>query len=286
MKPYTITHSLRTTNGVVYNSPHSGTYFPEHFLENIIVEKKLLESSGDTLVDQLIRQVDRHGSQIFINHYARSYVDTNRAPNEIDPAMFTDIPPKTKFFKSEKVMRGFGVIPRRAYDGTPIYAAPLPFDCARHRLTHIYHPIHQALSDLLQEVKQQAGYYLLVDCHSMPSYPFIGSRLPAHTQPDVVLGNYHGKSCQHKISAFIEKHFSEHGLTVAFNNPYAGGYNTVHYGNPHRKEYAIQIEINRKLYIDEKTLMPHDGFIRIQTMFTELAQKLNEELPGLMSGKT
>jgi len=274
MRPFSIFHPKNDPNGILFNSPHSGMYLPEDFRTQITLDPALLHHSGDILVDQLIRDVPKSGAMSLINHYARTYVDTNRDVQEIDPDMFhnPNLPPTVK---SPKVARGFGIFSRKSYDGQDIYGAKLPATEIDHRLSHVYHPVHDALRDALNDLHQQQGFCLLIDCHSMPSYAFIDPSLSNSKQPDLIIGNCFGTSCPERLSQHVARFFTDHGLKVTFNVPYAGGYNTKTYGNPGDHRRAIQLEFNRALYMDEKTLEPHDGFTALQKMLTEFSEDIS-----------
>lgn len=274
MQPFSIFYPKNNSNGILFNSPHSSMYLPEDFLAQITIDPALLHHSGDILVDQLIRDVPKSGATSFINHYARTYVDTNRDAQEIDPGMFHN-PDIRPIAKSQKVARGFGIFSRKSYNGQDIYGAKLPATEIKHRLMRVYHPVHDALRTTLNDLHQRRGFCLLVDCHSMPSYAFIDPSLSNSKQPDLIIGDCFGTSCPENLSRHVACFFTDQGLKVTFNIPYAGGYNTRTYGNPNDNRHAIQLEFNRALYMDEKTLEPHTGFSALQKMLTEFSENIS-----------
>lgn len=279
MKPYKIIQPQKTTNGIVYNCPHSGTYLPDDFLKMVAVDTDSLLASGDTMVDRLIEEFTN--SPRFINIYARSYVDTNRDANELDPDMFSGNIDR-KLNQTDKVKRGFGVLARCTYDARVVHKEKIPFSLARMRLEEAYFPIHDALKHLLDETHAREKYVLLVDCHSMPSHKFLGTAHYMTAQADVVLGDHHGKSCHNAITTYMVDFFTAEGLRVQLNKPYAGGYNTVHYGQPDQGRHALQVEINRALYLDEKTRTPNNNFNALQQTMTRLSQKLDQDIGNLV----
>ncbi len=280
MHPYSILSPAGPQNGILFNSPHSGTYLPDDFLEQISIAPEQLHYSGDMFVDRLITDTPKFGATGFISHYARTYVDTNRTAREIDPDMFINPPQRDKFTKSDKVMQGFGIFSRRSYDGQDIYSHPLPASEINRRLDRVYHPVHAALSELLEKIHQDHGYYLLLDCHSMPSYSFIGQELSRAIQPDLIIGDCFSQSCIGKISQHVAGYFTNHGLKVTFNTPYSGGFNTQEYSRPTGGRNTLQLEFNRALYMDEKTLKVHDGFMPLQDLLTGLSDNLGRNLSG------
>jgi len=183
---------------------------------------------------------------------------------------------------SDKTSRGFGLIAQKTYDGQQIYSQKLPFAEAEKRLKNIYRPVHQALQGLILEIHQQHGYSCLVDCHSMPSFDFIGLRFIHQRQPDVILGNCFNKSCDAELSEYIARFFHKAGLSVSFNTPYAGGFNTSHYGNPSVGQHAIQIELNRALYMDEDNLTLSPDFPELRLLIKQLSQNLNQDIKAIL----
>jgi len=282
MRPYSIILPTAEQNGVIFDSPHSGTYLPESFVRQIAIDPALLHYSGDILVDQLIRHVSRHGATRFINHYARTYVDTNRSAREIDPDMFSGLGRMNNFEKSDKVIRGFGVISRKSYNGRDIYEDKIPAREIDVRLDQVYHPVHRALGGILREIHQKHNFYILIDCHSMPSYKFLDPTLSAVAQPDLIIGNCHDKSCSRRLTRHVADYFTRHGLNIKFNAPYAGGFNTRHYSCTDDNRHAVQLEFNRALYMDEETLEQNSGFDVLQSLLTGLSESLNHNLGALL----
>lgn len=283
MQPYSIFSSKSNNISLIFNSPHSGTFLPDDFLKQISIAPNLLHYSGDILVDQLIRNTPLFGATCFINHFARTYVDTNRAANEIDPDMFRNSAQERGFDRTNKVARGFGLFSRKSYSGQDIYPGKLPYSEIAHRLDLVYHPVHKALATLLDHGHQHHGFYLLLDCHSMPSYEFINPGLSNTSQPDLIIGNCFESSCAPDLSQHVANYFIQNSLNVAFNGPYPGGFNTQHYGKPDQQKTTLQLEFNRALYMDEKTLKPHAGFDTLQNLITGLSENLATKLSGFFS---
>ncbi|PCI51849.1 MAG: N-formylglutamate amidohydrolase [Alphaproteobacteria bacterium] len=274
MQPYSIFPPKSKPNGIVFNSPHSGTCLPEEFLQQISIDPVLLHYSGDVLVDRLIRNTPLFGATVFVNNYSRTYVDTNRSCHEIDPEMFHIPDQKNTFERTGKVRLGFGIFSRKSYQGQEIYRDKLPGAEINHRLDMIYRPVHHALGNLLDQCHQSHGFYLLLDCHSMPSYEFVNSGLSNTQQPDLIIGNCFNGSCRERVTQLVANYFTNHGLKVTYNIPYAGGFNTQTYGQPADNRNALQLEFSRALYMDEKTLKPHEGFSPLQSLLTGLSENL------------
>ena len=285
MQPYSVFLPECRKNGVIFNSPHSGVCLPDEFLEQISIDPSLLHYSSDFLVDQLIKDTPLFGATCIINHIARTYVDTNRSPREIDPEMFQSTGQKNNFINTSKVSRGFGIFSRKSYNGQEIYQKKLPFSEINHRLDLIYNPVHKALSNLLDSSHKEHGFHIMLDCHSMPSYEFIDPELSNAKQPDLIIGNCFDSSCSKHIAQYVADYFAGHGLKVAFNVPYSGGFNTQNYGRPEEMRNTLQLEFSRAIYMDEKTLTPHEGFTSLQLLLTGLSEDLNQNLSSLFPSK-
>ncbi|MCF8473798.1 MAG: N-formylglutamate amidohydrolase [Emcibacter sp.] len=287
INPYSILKAGKHQNGILFNSPHSGVYLPDHFLDQISVDPSQLPYSRDSFIDQLIKDTIIFGATNFIQHYCRLYVDTNRSAQEIDPEMFHLQDQKYNFERNYKVANGFGIFARKDHNGFDLYKKKLPPSEIDYRINQVYNPVHNALKAELEKIHHRNGYYILIDCHSMPSHRFINLRLSHQNQSDLIIGNNFHKSCSHTISQFIKNYFTACGLKVSFNTPYSGGYNTQHYGKyhnkPENKHHAIQLEFNRALYMDEGKLEPHSGFRELEKCITglseSLSQNINEYLP-------
>jgi N-formylglutamate amidohydrolase len=206
-------------------------------------------------------------------HFPRAYLDVNREPWELDPAMFVE--PLSERFNttSPRVAAGLGTLARVVAENKPIYRERLTLDDARMRIEGIYQPYHATLQRLLSEAMASFGVAILIDCHSMPRLSRSGDR-PA---PDVVLGDRYGTACAAGIIDLVETVFAGAGLKVARNRPYAGGFCTRAYGRPQHGVHAVQIEISRHLYMNEVTLAKHDGFAAMR----QIADRLTLALLGL-----
>jgi len=238
--------------------------------------------SGDSFVDQLFTEASNNGSVLISNQYSRSFVDTNREAYELDPAMFSGEISKTLNDQSSKVKTGFGSIAKYAYTRKEIYKDKIAFSQAMERLDEYYFPLHNKLAELLSEDFDAHGYSLLIDCHSMPSYEFLGQNGTKTAQADIILGNRHGISCHPAITAYLSEHFKKYDLTVTHNAPFAGGYNTAHYGEPASNRHAIQIEIKKSLYMDEAARKPNQYFEPLKIIISSLCYHLAEDIDKLI----
>jgi N-formylglutamate amidohydrolase len=262
------------TAPAVFNSPHSGRQFPEDFLRQTRLPLMTLRKSEDCFVDELFLSCVDHGAPMLRALVPRSYIDLNREPYELDPRMFSGELPGYANTGSPRVAGGLGTIPRIVSEGEDIYRGRLDFAEARKRIEQIYIPYHRTLSALTNAVLSKAGEVLLVDCHSMPASATAHVAPPGAGMIDVVLGDRFGASCAEDISAFIEEKLQRQGLKVLRNKPYAGGFITQNHGAPHRGQHALQIEINRGLYMNEASLEKTADFGNVRAVLEEMVKAL------------
>lgn len=250
--PVEIRRPAAQTVPFVFASPHSGRDYSADFLAATRLDPLTLRRSEDCYVDELFAGTPGQGAPLLLAHFPRAYCDVNRDPAELDPAVFAEAPPATPQTRSPRVTAGLGVIARVVRDGADIYPGRLPLAEAGRRLGALHAPYHAALRGLVTDTRRRFGAAVLVDCHSMPSQAAAAAgRGPA---PDIILGDRYGASCAPGLTAHAEAALRALGFSVARNNPYAGGYTAEHYGAPGGGLHALQIEINRALYLDEDRL--------------------------------
>ncbi|MCB1385228.1 MAG: N-formylglutamate amidohydrolase [Nitratireductor sp.] len=263
---FTIARPQRLAVPVVFNSPHSGRHYPADFLKASGLDGHALRRSEDFVVDQLFSGAMRHGAPLLSARFPRAWLDVNREPFELDPQMFSGALPAHANTQSARVQSGLGTIARIVAENEEIYRARLPVEEALARIEQVYKPYHAALRGLLAEAMAGFGHAILIDCHSMPSTqtvqrssPF-GSRRQELLRSDFVLGDRYGTACApflvHGAAAILR----EQGYRVAINKPYAGGFITEHYGRPEKGLHALQIEVNRALYMNEPRIEKTAGF--------------------------
>lgn len=278
--PFVLVEPLRRKSPLLLASPHSGRRYPRALLDHAKASMQALRRSEDAYVDALFAQAPQAGAPLLCATVARAYVDLNRDPAELDPAMFEGcLTPAPLRMKSPRVQAGLGVIPRLAGDGGEIYAGKLCASEAGRRLGAVHAPYHAALTAQMEENFALFGCAVLLDCHSMPSCargPFA---------PDVVLGDRFGAAGGAELINRAEQALKRLGYKVARNTPFAGGYGAERYGRPEKGWHALQIELSRSLYLNEKTLEPHAGFERVRRDMLRLVEclveaKLEKRLAG------
>lgn len=263
---------------LVFNSPHSGRAYPAAFLAASRLANPAIRRSEDGYVDLLFAGVVEIGLPLMRAHFPRAFLDVNREPYELDPRMFSGRLPSYANTRSARVAGGLGTIARIVSDAQEIYAGPLTVDEGLARIETLYHPYHGCLAGLLAETRAAFGHAVLIDCHSMPS----GVRgTDGRTRPDVVLGDRHGSSCSARLTAAAADVLSGLGFRVQLNRPYAGGFITEHYGRPFAGIHALQVEINRGLYMDEQRCLPGPGLPELARLMTLFVAALVPRLSGL-----
>ncbi|MBX3512811.1 MAG: N-formylglutamate amidohydrolase [Xanthobacteraceae bacterium] len=242
---------------VVCNSPHSGKCYPAAFLRQSRLELEMLRRSEDTFVDELFSDAPVLGVPLMRAHFPRAYLDVNREPYELDPRMFEGRLPAFANTRSLRVAGGLGTVARVVGDAREIYPKRIPVAEALVRIEQFYKPYHRTLRKLVNRAQKGYGFALLLDCHSMPSNAGHRDERP---RADFVLGDRYGTSCSGAITAMVERTLRAQGYVVLRNKPYAGGFITEHYGDPATGLHALQIEVNRGLYMDEARYEKAAGF--------------------------
>ncbi|MFM7344504.1 MAG: N-formylglutamate amidohydrolase [Tagaea sp.] len=268
---------------LVFSSPHSGTVYTSAFVASSRLDPVTLRRSEDSFVDELFAGALAAGAPMLKALFPRAYLDVNREPWELDPAMFDGPLPDFVNSRSPRVGVGLGTLARLVAGGADIYRGKLSFPEARRRVETLYEPYHAALEDLMARGLSRFGRVALIDCHSMPSVGGPMDRDPGRRRADFVLGDCHGQACAPALIAAAEAHLKRAGFAVVRNDPYAGGFITRHYGKPREGRHALQIEINRALYMDETRIAKTAGFAPLRDAMAALVVALAEtapELPG------
>ena len=265
---------------IVLDSPHSGTDYPADFLP--VVPMAQLRQAEDTHVDKLFSFASDLGVQSIDATFPRSYIDANRGSDEVDPLLF-DGDWTGRFKVSPKTALGKGLVWRMLDDGTPIYQRLLSLHDLTHRIEQYWRPYHHAVQQMIANAYEQFGFVLHINCHSMPSVAGkYGTDQPGLEHPDIVLGDRDGTTANPLITQFMQQQFIALGYQCWVNQPYKGVELVRAYSQPAINRHSIQLEINRTLYMDETTLVLHDGFFRLQDDLRLILINLNVLCRGLM----
>ncbi|MDI3337722.1 N-formylglutamate amidohydrolase [Defluviimonas aestuarii] len=271
--PYDLTMPKRRLTGVVFASPHSGRDYPAGFLETSILDEHSIRSSEDAFIDQLLDGVTSFGAPLLTARAPRAYVDVNRAADEMDPALFEGV---RIAVHNPRVASGLGVIPRVVAGGRAIYRGKLPMSEAATRIEQVWHPYHDCLRRLLDDARASFGQSILIDLHSMPHEAMDSIASSGVKRPEIVLGDRFGSAAAPEIVDRIEAAFEAAGFRTQRNAPFAGAYITQTYGRPSRGMHAVQIEMDRSLYMNEREIRPNGNFLGFKRILTGILAEIAE----------
>jgi N-formylglutamate amidohydrolase len=281
-KPHEIIQPVRQTLPLVFASPHSGSDYPPDFLASSRLDPISLRRSEDSFVHEIFSCAPEMGAPLLHALFPRAFVDPNREPYELDPAVFRDRLPPYANTSSPRVAAGLGTIARVVANGASIYRKKLSLEEGLERIRSYYWPYHEALRSLVESTKEQFGYCILVDCHSMPS-----SSRPARGAYSAafVLGDCHGTTCAPLVTQTVEQVLSAKDYMVVRNSPYAGGFVTRHYGKPQARVHCLQIEINRHIYMDESRIERRPALKALTQDMRDVVAALGGLDPAVLNGR-
>lgn len=255
----------------VFSSPHSGREYGADFVRRARLNRLQLRLSEDAYVEELFAAAPDHGAPLIAATAPRAYLDLNRGPTELDPALVEGV---RVAGLNPRVSAGLGVVPRVVAEGMAIYSGKIPIAEAQRRILRYHAPYHERLSGLIDAARARHGLALLFDCHSMPSDALRSGGHEGGRRPDIVLGDRFGASAAPWVIDAVEGAFAAAGFVVARNTPFAGGYITQRHGRPNQGVHAVQIEVDRSLYLDEARIEPGAGFAETRARLSEVVAAL------------
>ncbi len=258
---------------LLLDSPHSGTAYPDDF--DHLPPRDVVRQAEDTHVEALYAAAPSIGATLIEALFPRAYIDPNRHRSDIDPELLADAwsEPITP---SRKTELGIGLVWRLAHGGVPMYARKLSAAEVRRRITDFYEPYHACVSAALDRRYAAFGAVWHINCHSMPAVGDVMSEDPGRARADFVLGDRDGSTCAPEFTAFVARTLTGLGYDVAINDPYKGVELVRMHGRPAERRHSLQIEINRRLYMDESTLSRHSGFATLQSNLQSLLEALRQ----------
>lgn len=257
----------RPGSPVVLSVPHAGRAYSDGLLAAARLSRARLESLEDRLVDRLVWRAVEAGAAALIADSPRAEIDLNRDERELDPAMVLPRPPADSTVESPRTRGGLGLIPARIAGSGAIWRQRIPAAEVARRIERVHRPYHKAIDVELKAARARFGVAILLDCHSMPP------RGPGGGAP-VVLGDRHGGSMAEALVAAAETAAREAGFRVARNAPYAGGHITERHGRPERGVHALQLELDRSLYLAADLRTTGPGFDRVARLIAAIAEAL------------
>ncbi|MCF3640356.1 N-formylglutamate amidohydrolase [Rhizobium sp. TRM95111] len=263
---------------VVFNSPHSGRRYPQGFVAQSRLDPLSLRRSEDHFVDELFSAAIDLGAPMLVAHFPRAFLDVNREPYELDPRMFEGPLPPYANISSMRVAGGLGTVPRVVAENMEIYQRRLPVAEALNRVENIYKPYHACLRRLVVRTHVAFGFAVLLDCHSMPGNIRVSG---TGDRPDFIIGDRYGTSASADMTRALVRLIEDLGFVVVRNKPYAGGFITEHYGRPAKGLHALQIEVNRSLYVNEATLAKRPEFEAVRAAISTALGKFADHVAAL-----
>lgn len=268
---YDLLHPERRSTSVIFASPHSGRDYPWSFLRKTVLDQHSIRSSEDAFVDRLFDCAPKCGAPFLMAGAPRAFVDLNRSEDELDPAVIEGV---ARGGHNPRIASGLGVIPRVVSGGREIYRGKLPRQEAERRIGSYWRPYHETLRKLMRQSTDIFGEAILIDCHSMPREALDHAFQRGGARPDVVIGDRHGVSANGEIVDLIEAAFVNAGFIVRRNVPFAGAYICQTYGRPQRGHHAVQIEIDRSLYMNEQMIRPNGDFETVRRRLRSVVVEL------------
>jgi N-formylglutamate amidohydrolase len=261
---------------LILDSPHSGHDFPADF--GAIVSEAELRESEDCYVDELYAGAHELGVPLLAATFPRTYLDPNRNAGDVDLELIEG-PWPWEYRPSGKARIGKSLIWRTLEDGRPIYGRKLAPEAVRRRIERFHAPYHRSLQELLERATQKSGRVYHINCHSMRCVAGKQSEDgPGSVRPDFVLGDRDGTTCEPRFTELVRETLAGMGYRVTVNDPYKGVELIRAYSDPKAGRNSLQIEINKRLYMDEKTLAKAAGFARLQKDLGELLKVLVKSL--------
>lgn len=273
MTAYNLTMPEIRTTSVVFASPHSGRNYSWNFVRRSILDERTLRSSEDAFVDRLFESAPINGAPLLAATAPRAWVDVNRSADELDSSLIEGV---SRSAHNPRVSSGLGVVPRVVANGRAIYRGKITRREADNRIEHVWRPWHDAIDQLLRDSLVMFGEAILVDCHSMPHEAIESIGHPQGRRPDIVLGDRFGAAASSDVVDRIEAAFERAGLRVARNAPFAGAYVTQQYGRPGRGQHAVQIEIDRALYMNEQAIRPNNNFDNFKALIDGIVAEISD----------
>lgn len=261
---------------VIVSVPHAGRCYGDDLLAGARVGVPVLQRLEDRYADLLARRLIDRGVTVLVATAPRALIDLNRHEREIDPAMVAGIPRDYALQTSAKLRGGLGLFPRRLSGAHELWRQTMTWAQAQQRIATYHQPYHEAVAGLMAAARDRFGHAILIDLHSMPPLPPPAAGVGA---PVVVLGDRFGRSAASRLTTLTADIVRAHGHEVAQNNPYAGGYMAERHGRPDRDYHALQIEVDRSLYLDGRLDGPGAGLATMQAMIGRIVNALAVELP-------
>lgn len=260
---------------VVISVPHAGRDYSASLLAQARVPPTTLRRLEDRYADLLVHPLIARGEAVIVARQPRALIDLNRDEREIDTTIVRDVPHGQPVIGSGKLRGGLGLLPRRLQGAGELWLHALEWQDVARRIGDVHRPYHAALATMMQRARAAHGHAILVDIHSMPPLPDIGE----HPVARVVLGDRFGRSAANRLVTLAADLCAGRGVPAAQNHPYPGNHILDRHGRPERNLHALQVEVDRSLYLDHALAAPGEGLAVVQALIADLVEALADELP-------
>lgn len=260
---------------LIFDSPHSGFTVPDDWKP--VVARAALLTSWDAFVDELFDAAPRNGATLLRAFFPRSFIDLNRRRDDIDPELISgswDWP----LNPSKKSAVGMGLLRRYALPGVPVYGETIPADTLRHWIQTYYDPYHAALARRIEELRSEFGFVRHINCHSMKSQGNEMNDDAGRLRPDFVISDRDGTTSDPSFTKWLATLFRERGYSAAVNDPYKGAELVAAYGKPDTNVFSVQIEVNRRLYMDERAFEKGPKFNQVRADIASVIRAIAERV--------
>ncbi len=268
-------HRAPALTPLLYDSPHSGRFYPLDFHGG--APRVELRRGEDAYVDELLAGTPALGATLLAATHPRCYIDVNRAESDIDAALLGEPWPATlpPLAPTDKSARGLGLIRRYVTPGVEAQDRLLTVGDVQQRVGVVYQPYHSALHSLVDEIRATCGVVWHIDWHSMKS---VGNAMTPDgagaARADFVVSDRLGASAAPRVTNAVCDALRSYGYSVSVNDPYTGGTIVQRYGNPAAGVHSVQVEVNRRLYLNEAVVERNDGFTALAAKLDRLTQAL------------
>lgn len=272
---YDLYGSQSPISPVVISVPHAARDYPAALLKKARASVETLRRLEDRYADLLVRRLVEEGYSALVARAPRAMIDLNRNEREVDPAMIRGLPHNCGLLTSAKLRGGLGLVPRRLQGVGELWQDRLDWRELTARIEAFHRPYHAAIERLMRNAQARHGHAILLDIHSMPPLQASNGGTPAQ----VVLGDRFGRSASSRLMALAGDLCAGRGLTAAQNHPYPGNYLIERHGRPEQGLHALQLEIDRSLYLDSALDQPGPGLPAMQALIADMADALSHEMP-------
>ena len=270
--PFTVIEPSAEETPLTVEIPHAGLVVDGQTLSRLAAPARSIGRDADLYVDDLYADAPSTGATVIASHVSRYVCDLNRSERDVDAESVEGAPTHARATR--------GIIWRLTSEGARVLDGPLPRVELERRLDAYYRPYHRTIAEILERKRARFGFAILLAAHSMPSVGRAGHGDPQAVRADVVPGTRGRTSAAGAFIECVDAHAREAGLSVAHDDPYQGGYTTQHYGRPNLHIHVVQVELARRLYMDEATLSKNASFDRMRAWCTALADALGGVRPS------